>query len=177
MSSETSQSILNGGHHHPGKPGPNPYAAPTPQYLCTMTLSLGGEVGPIPLVQGNQRRIEIITKGNITGPGFSGTITGGFAAPIIIAAAAATAAAATDASVALPTQIPIAYVYGTASDGSPFYIEQSGVGTSAVQNARLDIQVGGKYESLQRTYVLAEPTVNATRDAVSLKCWTVPLPK
>ncbi|ROV88548.1 hypothetical protein VMCG_10381 [Cytospora schulzeri] len=153
---------------------PSPTAkGPTPQYLCTMTLNLGGEVGPIPLIQGNQRRIEIITSGTITGSGFSGKVQGGHAAPIIIAADASTGEAAD----ALPTQIPIAYVYGTASDGSPFYIEQSGVGTSAVQNARLDIQVGGKYENLQRTYVIAEPTVNAARTAVSLNCWTLPLPK
>lgn len=146
---------------------------PTAQYLCTMTLNLGGEVGPISLIQGDQRRIEIITTGTITGPGFNGKIQGGHAAPIIIAADAATGESAN----ALPTQIPIAYVYGQASDGSPFYIEQSGVGTSAVQNARLDIQVAGKYENLQRTYVIAQPTINAARTAVSLVCWTVPLPK
>lgn len=162
----SSQATRNGATGHPGHP-PNPNAGPTPQYLCTMTLALGGEVGPIPLLQGSQRRIEIITGGTISGPGFAGTIAGGFAAPIVIAASAANAPS---------TQVPIAYVYGTASDGAPFYIEQSGVGTSAVQNARLDIQVGGKFAALQRAYVLAEPTINAARDAVSLKCWTVPLP-
>lgn len=149
---------------------PKPTRGPQPQYLCTMNLTLGGEVGPIPLISGTNRIIEIIPSGTITGPGFKGKIEGGFAAPIRIAAAA-NAAAGTP-----PTQIPIAYVYGHADDGSPFYIEQSGVGTSAVQNARLQIDCGGKYEKLQRSYIIAQPTINAQRNAVSLACWTLPLP-
>jgi len=154
----------------PGKTPPKTTRGPTPQYLCTMNLALGGEVGPIPLIAGSQRIIEIITNGTITGPGFNGKIEGGFAAPIRMPLPA-NAAAGTPT-----TQSPIAYVYGHAADGSPFYIEQSGVGTSAVQNARLEIQVGGKYEKLQRAYVIAQPTINAQRNAVSLMCWTLPLP-
>ncbi|KAK4145564.1 uncharacterized protein C8A04DRAFT_26562 [Dichotomopilus funicola] len=49
--------------------------------------------------------------------------------------------------------------YGTASDGSAFFLEESGVGGPGGQNTRLNIQVGGRYKALQTMYVLAQPRV------------------
>lgn len=70
----------------------------------------------------------------------------------------------------------LSYIYGHTSDGSPFYIEEAGIGFTATQNTHLIIQVSGKYEGLQQLYILGQPTLNEERTVGRVECWSVPLP-
>ena len=146
-------------------PAPSPTFIPNPTYLFSATVNLGKSLGPIPMVEGGVRIVETITGGGIYGPGFNATIEGGVAAPILV-----------DSGDRTRIQIPYIYAYGTASDGSPFYMEEAGIGSGATQNTRLIINVGGKYQSLQTMYVLGQPTVNEERTIASVECFSVPLP-
>ena len=144
---------------------PSPTFIPNPTYLFSAIVNLGQSLGPIPMVEGGVRVVETITSGTIFGPGFNATIQGGVAAPIVV-----------DNARGSKIQIPYIYAYGHASDGSPFYMEESGVGSSVTQNTRLIINVGGKYEGLQSEYVLGQPTLNEERTIASVECFSVPLP-
>jgi hypothetical protein len=139
-------------------------ATPTPSYLFSATVNLGQPLDPIPLLEGGIRIVEPITGGTINGPAFNATIEGGLAAPIIVN------------NNGTKAQMAFIYAYGHASDGSPFYIEETGIGSGATQNTRLIIQVGGKYQGLQTVYVLGQPSVNAARTVASVECFSVPLP-
>ncbi|KAE8389868.1 hypothetical protein ETB97_012357 [Aspergillus alliaceus] len=136
----------------------------TSTYLFSATVKLGKALTPIPLLGGGKRIVEPIIGGTIYGPGFNATIDGGVAAPIVVNNDGTT------------TQIPFIYAYGHASDGSPFYIEETGIGSPATQNTRLIIQVSGKYEGLQKLYILGQPSVNEERTVGQVECWSVPLP-
>ena len=140
-------------------------ASPIPNYLFSATVNLGKNLDPIPLLEGGIRIVEPITGGTIYGPAFNATIEGGLAAPIIVKDENGTKA-----------QMAFIYAYGHASDGSPFYIEETGVGSGATQNTRLIIQVGGKYKGLQSIYVLGQPSVNEARTVALVECFSVPLP-
>lgn len=144
---------------------PTPTFLPNPSYLFSATVNLGKSLGPIPMVEGGFRVVEIITGGTIYGPGFNATIEGGVAAPILV-----------DKGDGTRVQIPYIYAYGHADDGSPFYMEEDGIGTGITQNTRLNINVGGKYQALQTTYVLGQPSVNEERTVAYVECFSVPLP-
>lgn len=146
-------------------PTPTPTFTPNPSYLFSATVNLGKSLGPIPLVSGGVRMVETITGGTIYGPGFNATIEGGVAAPILL-----------DNGDGTRVQIPYIYAYGTASDGSPFYMEEDGIGSGVTQNTRLRIDVGGEYRGLQTTYVLGQPSVNEERTVALVECFSVPLP-
>jgi len=117
------------------------------------------------MVEGGLRIVETITGGSIYGPGFNATIEGGIAAPILV-----------NNSDGTRIQIPYIYAYGYASDGSPFYMEEAGIGSGVTQNTRLIINVGGEYQGLQTTYVLGQPSVNEERTVALVECFSVPLP-
>ncbi|KAJ5928227.1 hypothetical protein N7466_007183 [Penicillium verhagenii] len=117
-----------------------------------------------PFAGRGKRIVEPITGGTIYGPGFNATIDGGVAAPVVVTNNGTT------------TQIPYIYAYGHADDGSPFYIEEVGIGSTATQNTRLIIQVSGKYAELQNLYILGQPSVNEERTVGQVECWSVPLP-
>ena len=146
-------------------PTPSPTFIPNPTYLFSATVNLGKSLGPIPMVEGGVRIVETITDGEICGPGFNATIEGGVAAPILV-----------EIGDGARIQIPYIYAYGYASDGSPFYMEEAGIGSGTTQNTRLIINVGGKYQALQTTYVLGQPTLNEERTIASVECFSVPLP-
>uniref|UniRef100_UPI003BEF4C47 DUF3237 protein n=1 Tax=Aspergillus TaxID=5052 RepID=UPI003BEF4C47 len=146
-------------HHHHHSSGLVPRGSHM-TYLFSATVNLGGALAPIPLLGGGTRVVEPITGGTIYGPGFNATIEGGLAAPILIKENGTT------------SQLPWVYAYGHASDGSPFYIEEDGIGSSATQNTRLIIQVGGKYADLQKMYVLGQPSVNEERTVATVECWS-----
>lgn len=146
-------------------PAPSPAFIPNPTYLFSATVHLGKPLVPIPMVEGGLRIVEPITGGTIQGPGFNATIEGGVAAPIVFNNGDGTR-----------TQMPYAYVYGHASDGSPFYLEKSGIGSGVTQTARVVINVGGEYQGLQTMYVLGQPSVNEERTIASVDCFSVPLP-
>ncbi|KAK3299637.1 uncharacterized protein B0H64DRAFT_455737 [Chaetomium fimeti] len=146
---------------------PAPVPALVSNHLFSATVHLGKFLGPIPLLGGGQRLVEPITGGTIAGPAFNATIEGGLAAPILV-----------DDLAGNGTKALLAYIwaYGTASDGSAFFIEESGVGTPGIQNTRLHIQVGGQYRDLQTQYVLARPSVlNEERTLAEVECFGVPL--
>ena len=146
-------------------PAPSPTFIPRPIYLFSATVHLGKSLGPIPTVEGGARHVEPITGGEFYGPGFNATIEGGVAAPVFV-----------DNGDGTRVQIPYIYVYGYASDGSPFYLEETGVGSGAAQSTRLVINVGGKYHGLQAEYLLGQPRVNEERTIASVDCFSVPLP-
>jgi hypothetical protein len=141
---------------------------PSPTYLFSATVNLGKPLDPIPLLEGGKRIVEPITGGSIYGPGLNATIDGGLAAPILVA---------NDNGVGTKAQLAFIYAYGHASDGSPFYIEESGLGSGPIQNTRLIVQVDGKYEGLQNLYILGQPAVNAERTVASVECFNIPLPQ
>lgn len=146
-------------------PAPSPTFIPNPTYLFSATVHLGKSLGPIPMVEGGLRIVETITGGTIYGPGFNATIEGGVAAPIVF-----------NNDDGTRTQMPYIYAYGYASDGSPFYMEEAGIGSGVTQNTRLIINVGGEYQGLQTTYVLGQPSVNEERTTAFVECFSVPLP-
>ncbi|KAI9154712.1 hypothetical protein HJFPF1_07269 [Paramyrothecium foliicola] len=136
-------------------------------WLFSATVKLGKFLGPIPLLEGGNRLVEPITGGSISGPAFNATIEGGLAAPILV----------DDQSNGSKALLAYIWAYGTASDGSPFFIEESGLGTPAVQNTRLHVQVGGEYQNLQTMYVLAQPSViNEERTEAQVQCFSIELP-
>lgn len=55
-------------------------------------------------------------------------------------------------------------------------MEEAGIGSSVTQNIGLIINVGGKYQGMQTTYVLGRPTVNEERTIGLVECFIVPLP-
>lgn len=139
---------------------------PNPGYLFSATVNLGASLDPIPLLEGGQRIVEPITGGTIQGPAFNATIEGGLAAPIIVSTGNGTRA-----------QMAFIWAYGHASDGLPFFIEESGIGTGPTQTTRLIINVGGQYAGLQSIYILGQPSVNADRTVALVECFSVPLPQ
>ncbi|RMZ87294.1 hypothetical protein DV736_g5490, partial [Chaetothyriales sp. CBS 134916] len=126
---------------------------------CSVQGLSGQTAQPNTSIDGGIRIVE---------PIISGTISGGLAAPVI-----ANPASSSNGTTA---QMAYIYAYGHASDGSPFYIEESGIGSGATQTTRLIIDVGGKYEGLRRIYVLGQPVVNKERTLASVDCFGVPLP-
>ncbi|TRX92182.1 hypothetical protein FHL15_007049 [Xylaria flabelliformis] len=145
-----------------------PAFIPMPTYLFSATVTLDKPLGPIPRLQGGNRLVEPIIKGTIYGPAFNATIDGGLAAPIMISSEEVTGNKALYAFI---------YVYGHASDGSPFYFEEAGMGTPQVQNTRVCLEVGGKYAELQSTYILAQPMVtDDSRTSATVECFSLPLP-
>lgn len=139
---------------------------PVPTHVFTAKAILEKVIGPIPLIEGGQRIVEPISGGSISGPGFNGTIEGGLAAPIINK----------DTTNGTMYQWAIAYLYGHASDGSPFYVEKHGLGVGASQTARIVLNVSGQYAGLQSMYLIAQPKVNEARNMVVAECYSVPLP-
>lgn len=138
---------------------------PIPSYLFTATVNLGSSLGPIPLIGGGQHIIEPIKSGTIQGPAFNATIEGGLAAPLVV-------------STGNGDEVKMAFVwaYGHASDGSPFFIEESGIGTGKSQTTRLIVHVGGQYEQLQSIYILAQPAINSDHTVALVECFSMPLP-
>jgi hypothetical protein len=146
-------------------PASSPAFFPNPIYLFSATVNLGKSLGPIPLIEGGLRVVETIVGGTIYGPGFNATIEGGVAALILV-----------DNGDGIRTQIPYVYACGTGDDGSQFYMQEDGIGSGRVQNTRLTINVGGKYQALQTMYVLGRRSVSEDRTVAYVECFSVPLP-
>ncbi|KAM0812398.1 hypothetical protein AB5N19_12388 [Seiridium cardinale] len=144
-------------------------STPTPTYLFTATLYVGDVLKPIPLIQGGNVIIEPLVNGTIVGPFLNGTVHSGFAAATVVSNNTITG---NNTSI----QIPSIYVYGQTSDGLPFYVQEAGIGPMADQNTRLVIAVGGKYSSLQSSFILAQPIMNAARTIATVPCFSMPLP-
>ncbi|KAI1286594.1 hypothetical protein F5Y03DRAFT_405882 [Xylaria venustula] len=146
----------------------HPTFYPSPTYLFSATVKLQTPLGPIPRLQGGSRLVEPIIEGTIQGPAFNATIDGGIAAPVLMEG---------ENGAESKTLYAFIYVYGHASDGSPFYFEEAGVGSPATQNTRVCLEVGGQYAALQSTYILAQPKVaDAARTSATVECFSLPLP-
>ncbi|KAB8266620.1 hypothetical protein BDV30DRAFT_245075 [Aspergillus minisclerotigenes] len=122
----------------------------SPSHLCSVTVTLGPSLPPIPLLGGGTRILQPITGGSIQGAGFNGTIDGGLSAPIHLDARS-------ESGETQITKLPWIYVYGHADDGSPFFIEEAGIGSVGKQNTRVVIQVGGVYARLQEAFLVGQP--------------------
>ncbi|KAK3995855.1 hypothetical protein QBC44DRAFT_319560 [Cladorrhinum sp. PSN332] len=147
---------------------PAPAPALVSEHLFSATVNLAACPGPIPLLEGGHRLVEPITGGTIKGPGFNGTLEGGLAAPILVR----------DHTEEGDKKafVTFCWAYGKADDGSPFFLEKIGVGIPEIQNTRIQLQVGGKYKHLQKTYIIARPAVcNEERTQVAVECYSVPL--
>jgi hypothetical protein len=135
-------------------------------HLFTATVHLAQPYEPIPLISGSFRVIEPLQGGSICGPAFRGTIDGGLAIPLIVF---------DQETQQVSAQFDSIYVYGHADDGSPFYLEQSGIGASPHQNSKVQLQAGGKYQELQRTFILGQPQLNEARTIATVPCYSVEL--
>ncbi|MCJ1235087.1 hypothetical protein MMC14_003051 [Varicellaria rhodocarpa] len=116
--------------------------APPLTYLFTAHVQVAKPFTLTIPVQGGIRIIEGVLGGNITGPGLTGTVSGGLVYPVIY--------------VNHTLNEPTLNLYGTTSDGTPFFLTQSGIGTNGDQLSRIQIDIGGKYASLSSEFILAE---------------------
>jgi hypothetical protein len=145
-------------------------AATTPEltHIFSAKLNVGRPLDPIPLLQGGTRTIEPLINGTVTGPLINGTIIAGFAAPIT--------AAGNNITGKTPVQLPQIYFYGITCDGTPFYAHEEGIGPIAGQNTRVVLEIGGRYSALQSLYILAQPTINAARNVVTVEGYSIAPP-
>lgn len=140
----------------------------SPSHLCSVSVTLGPSLPPIPLLGGGTRILQPITGGSIQGAGFNGTIDGGLSAPIHLDARS-------ESGETQITKLPWIYVYGHADDGSPFFIEEAGIGSVGKQNTRVVIQVGGVYARLQEAFLVGQPGREPGGKGARVECWVVPL--
>ncbi|KAL8691197.1 MAG: hypothetical protein Q9218_003524 [Villophora microphyllina] len=56
--------------------------------------------------------------------------------------------------------------FGTASDGTPFLLDESGLGSSADDFARLTVTAGGNLANLENQFIVTEATLAADRKSV-----------
>ncbi|KAL8829999.1 MAG: hypothetical protein Q9170_005936 [Blastenia crenularia] len=120
--------------------------------LFTATIHLGDDLPPIPIPAG-QRIVANVKSGQLSGSGFSGTISGGVSIIDIVNNG--------------QNILNNVRSYGTTSDGLPFLIDESGLGSSADDFARLIFSVGGKYANLTNQFIVTEATLSSDRKTVS----------
>jgi hypothetical protein len=154
-----------------------------PTHLCSVTVTLALSLSPIPLLGGGTRILSPITGGTITGAGFNGTIDGGLSAAIHLddhshadAVPKNSDSNSNDGTTTdRITKLALIHVYGHADDGSPFYIEEAGIGAVEKQNTRVILQVGGRYAPLQEAFLLGQPGREPGGSGARVECWVVPL--
>ncbi|KAL2840140.1 hypothetical protein BJX68DRAFT_271843 [Aspergillus pseudodeflectus] len=161
-----------------------------PTHLCSVTVTLAPSLSAIPLLGGGTRILSPITGGTITGAGFNGTIDGGLSAAIHLDDHSHADAVpknnnnnnndgdsnSNDGTTADKiTKLALIHVYGHADDGSPFYIEEAGIGAVEKQNTRVILQVGGRYAPLQEAFLLGQPGREPVGSGARVECWVVPL--
>ncbi|KIW59333.1 hypothetical protein PV05_03787 [Exophiala xenobiotica] len=97
---------------------------------------------------------EPILNGTVSGPAFNGTILSGLATPAIYENQT--------------LQVVTIDLYGVSSDGYPFRIHETGIGSISTQITHIEIEIGGgdKYKKLRNGFVMA--TVNAATDRKSV---------
>ncbi|KAJ9130635.1 hypothetical protein NKR19_g9813 [Coniochaeta hoffmannii] len=120
-------------------------------YLFTAHLGLGAPSKPI-AITGGVLIDEPIANGTISGPAINATIKAGIAYPQVLQNGT--------------VQIAQILAYGTADDGVPFTITETGIGNQQAQVTRiLKTRIGGgdKYKALQDGYILA--SVNHTSES------------
>ncbi|MCJ1380432.1 hypothetical protein MMC17_003535 [Xylographa soralifera] len=135
-----------------------PTGPPTLTKIFTAYIKLGSPSEPIP-VPGGVRLIEPISGGNITGPAINGTITSGLAYPPVYNNGT--------------LQVAEILVYGTTTDGYPFFVQEAGIGSNAQQITRIQVDVGGPYVALGDVYILAEINALDNRTLIMVDAYRV----
>ncbi|KAL9602513.1 MAG: hypothetical protein Q9219_001808 [cf. Caloplaca sp. 3 TL-2023] len=138
----------------------NSPAASTPRLvrIFQAVTNLNDFSPPIP-IPGGQRIVASVRSGKITGPALNGTIQEGISVIDLL-----------NNGQVIVNNIR---AYGTSSDGVPLFIEESGVGSSADNFARLTLSVGGKYASLANQFLFTEATLSSDRKSVSTSAYSL----
>ncbi|KAL8728993.1 MAG: hypothetical protein Q9181_005148 [Wetmoreana brouardii] len=133
----------------------NPLSStPRLQRIFRSTAQLGDFNAPIP-IPGGQRIVASVTGGTITAEGQQG-ITGTFKGGISII----------DISNDGQSIVNNVQTFGTTSDGTPFLVTESGLGSPADDFARLIFTIGGKFAFLQNQFLITEAVLAADRKSV-----------
>ncbi|MCJ1234210.1 hypothetical protein MMC14_002169 [Varicellaria rhodocarpa] len=145
--------------------------APTPSppaltYLFSVTLNIGNATKPIPIPGGVRigehpltlflffYPVEPLLSGTITGPAVNGTIEGGLAYPPVL--------------YNQTLQVPQINIYGTTSDGYPFFASEMGVGSPSDQITRLQLDIAGPYLYLSKAFIIGDVVASADRTVVKV---------
>ncbi|KAI4276942.1 MAG: hypothetical protein LQ337_002151 [Flavoplaca oasis] len=125
-------------------------AATTPKLvrIFTAKINLGEFQAPIP-IQGGQRLVAQVNSGSIKGKGLSGTIKGGISVIDIINNG--------------QTIVNAVRSFGSTTEGSPFLIEENGIGSQADNFARLVLSIGGSQANLANQFLFTEAALSADR--------------
>ncbi|KAL8802972.1 MAG: hypothetical protein Q9182_003460 [Xanthomendoza sp. 2 TL-2023] len=129
-------------------------STPKLQRIFTADINLGSFSAPIP-IQGGQRLVASVTGGQLKGPkdGLTGTIQGGISVIDIINAG--------------QTIVNMVQSYGVTPDGTPFLIQENGIGSPADNFARLVLSIGGPQANLANQFLITEAALSADRKTVS----------
>ncbi|KAL9027378.1 MAG: hypothetical protein Q9196_004083 [Gyalolechia fulgens] len=120
--------------------------------IFTASIHLADFSPPIP-IPGGQRIVAKVNNGKLSGESLSGTVQGGVSVIDIV-----------NGGQAIEINVRS---YGSTSDGVPFLVEESGVGSSADGFARLLLSIGGQYANLANEFLLTETTLSSDRKTVS----------
>ncbi|KAL8886457.1 MAG: hypothetical protein Q9192_006481 [Flavoplaca navasiana] len=128
-------------------------AATTPKLvrIFTAQINLGEFQAPIP-IQGGQRLVAQVNGGSIKGKGLSGTIKGGISVIDIINNG--------------QTIVNAVRSFGSTTEGSPFLIEENGIGSQSDNFARLVLSIGGNQANLANQFLFTEAALSADRRSV-----------
>ncbi|KAL8677893.1 MAG: hypothetical protein Q9186_005704 [Xanthomendoza sp. 1 TL-2023] len=131
-------------------------ASTTPklQRIFTANINLGDFQAPIP-IPGGSRMVASVTGGSLKGPrdGITGTIQGGISVIDIINSG--------------QTIVNMVQSFGATPDGTPFLIQENGIGSQADNFARLTLSIGGAQANLANQFLLTEANLSADRRTVS----------
>ncbi|KAL8936084.1 MAG: hypothetical protein Q9211_004355 [Gyalolechia sp. 1 TL-2023] len=138
--------------------------------IFTASIHLADFSPPIP-IPGGQRIVAKVNNGKLSGESLNGTVQGGVSVIDIV-----------NGGQAIEINVRS---YGSTSDGVPFLVEESGVGSSADGFARLVcvnvgwvrnsgtneavqlLSIGGQYANLANEFLLTETTLSSDRKTVS----------
>ncbi|KAL8861770.1 MAG: hypothetical protein Q9178_001971 [Gyalolechia marmorata] len=129
-------------------------AATTPRLvkIFTATINLENFQAPIP-IQGGQRLVAKVNGGSLRGQALTGTIIGGISVIDIINGG--------------QTIVNAIRSFGSTIDGTPFLIEENGIGSQADNFARLVLSIGGRQANLANQFLFTEASLSADRKVVS----------
>ncbi|KAI4161322.1 MAG: hypothetical protein LQ342_004989 [Letrouitia transgressa] len=135
---------------------PKPATPPALTRLWTATIQLA---------------VTPVKSGSITGPALNGTVGGGVQYLALYDSGA--------------TQVPNIVSYGTASDGTPFLIRETGAGDQGglfastwrgpdyVVKTMQIIEIGGKYAALAKEFIVSDAKVSEDRKVVVTTAYKV----
>ncbi|KAL8672815.1 MAG: hypothetical protein Q9168_002752 [Polycauliona sp. 1 TL-2023] len=124
---------------------------PRLEKLFTSQAMIGTFNDPIP-IPGGQRIVAKVTGGAIKGKAITGTFKGGITVIDILNGG--------------QTIVNTIRTFGSTTDGTPFLIDENGIGSSADDFARLLLSAGGNLTSLTNEFVITEATLAADQKSV-----------